>query len=151
VWWGGNILWIEHLLAVIRRIFVGLEEGDGKMADKCGSKVGISRYLKKLFQEREAGCLQRREHAQPLFFLPPEDVKPAVELFLRDKETLTEPLHRSRTQEILRKNPEDEKETIGGVGDDEVREDGMCMAAGTDKAQDAEAVADRVSMNKVNK
>lgn len=138
-------------MAVIRRIFVGLEEGDSKMADKCGSKVRISRYLKKLFQEREAGCLQRREHAHPLFLLPPEEGKPAVELFLSDKEALTEPLHRSRTQEILRKDPEDEKEAIGGVGNDEVREDGVGMAAGTGKAQDAEAVADRVSMNKVNK
>ncbi len=54
-------------------------------------------------------------------------------------------------QEILCKDPEDEKEAIVGIRDDEVREDGMGMAAGTAKAQDAEAVADRVSLNKVNK
>jgi len=151
MWWGENILWIEYLLAVIRRIFVGLEEGDSKTANKCGSKVRVTRHLKKLFQEREAGCFHGREHAHPLLPLSPEEVKPMVELFLCDKETLTEPLHRSRTQEILRQDPEDEKEAIGRVGDDEVREDGMGMAAGTGKAQDAEAVADRVSMNKVDK
>ena len=61
------------------------------------------------------------------------------------------PFHRSGTQEILRKNPEDKKETVGGVRDDEVWEDGMGMAAGTGKAQDAEAVADRAPLNKVNK
>lgn len=151
MWWGGNVLWIEYLLAVIRRIFVGLEEGDSKTADKCTGKVRVTRHLKKLFQEREAGCLHGRKHPHPFLLLPPEEAKPVVKLFLCDKEALTEPFHRSGTQEILRKNPEDKKETVGGVRDDEVREDGMGMAAGTGKAQDAEAVADRTPLNKVNK
>ncbi len=130
---------------------MGLEEGDSKTADKCTGKARVSRHLKKLFQEGEAGCLQGREYAHPFFLLPPEEAKPMVELFLCDKEAFTEPFHRSGTQEIFRKDAEDEKEAIGGVGDDEVREDGMGMAAGTDKAQDAEAVADRASVDKVNK
>ncbi len=151
MWWGGNVLWTGYLLAVIRRVFVGLEEGDSKTADKCGGKVRVTRHLKKFFQEGETGCLHGREHAHPLFLLPPEEAKPVVKLFLCDKKAFTEPFHGSRTQEILCKDAEDEKEAIGGVGDDEVRKDGMGMAAGTDKAQDAEAVSDRASVNKVNK
>ena len=150
MWWGGNVLWIEYLLAVIRRIFVGLEEGNSKTADKCAGKVRVTRHLKKLFQEREAGCLHGREHPHPFLLLPPEETKPVVKLFLCDKEALTEPFHRSGTQEILRKNPEDKKETVGGVRDDEVRKDGMGMAAGTDKAQNAEAVADRGATHEVH-
>ena len=46
-------------------------------------------------------------------------------------------------QEILRQDTEDEEQAVARVGDDEVREDGMGMAAGTDEAHDAEAVADR--------
>ncbi len=63
-----------------------LEEGDSKAADRCGSRVRVTRHLKKLFQEGEAGYLQGREYARPLFPLPPKEVKPMVELFLCDKE-----------------------------------------------------------------
>ncbi len=47
----------EHLLAVRSRIFVGLEEGDSKTADKSGGKTGIAGHCKKALQERKAGCL----------------------------------------------------------------------------------------------
>ena len=45
-------------------------------------------------------------------------------------------------QEILRQDTEQEEQAVAGVGDDEIREDGMGMAAVTDEAHDAEAVAD---------
>lgn len=151
MWWGGNGSWAEHLLAVSRRIFVRLEEGDGKTADKTRGKARIAGHLKKALQEREGGNLHGREHAHPLFLLPSEQIEPVIKQLRGNKETFTEFFHGSKMQEILCKDPEDEKEAIGGVRDDEVREDGMGMAAGTDKAQDAETVADRVSLNKINK
>ncbi len=45
-------------------------------------------------------------------------------------------------QEILRQDTQEEEQAVAGVRDDEVREDGMGMATGTDEAHDAEAVAD---------
>lgn len=52
--------------------------------------------------------------------------------------------------EMFRQEPEDKEKPITGVRDDKVRENGMCMSAGTDKTQDAEVVADRGSANKVH-
>jgi len=52
--------------------------------------------------------------------------------------------------EILRQDAEDEKKAIGGIRNDEVREDGMGVSAGTDKAQDTEAVPDRFACYEIN-
>ena len=52
-------------------------------------------------------------------------------------------------QEILSHGTEDEEQAIGGVGNNEVGEDGVGVAAGTDEAQDAEAVADRGAVHEI--
>ena len=51
----------------------------------------------------------------------------------------------SKAPEILRQDVEEEEQAISGGRDDEVREDGMGMAAGADEAHDAEAVSDSPS------
>ena len=53
-------------------------------------------------------------------------------------------------QEILSQDTEDEKQTKGGVGNNEVGEDGMGVAAATDGAQDAKAVANGSAIYEVN-
>ena len=53
-------------------------------------------------------------------------------------------------QEILRQDTEDEEQAVAGVGDDEVREDGMGMAAGTDEPHNTETVADRGTVYEVH-
>lgn len=138
------------LLAVRRRIFVRLEERDSKAANKAGGKNRIGGHSEKALEEKEAGGFSGREKAHPLFFLPFKQCEPVVKLFLCDKEALTEPFHGSRTKEILGQDAEDEKKAIGGIGDDEIWKDGMGMAAGTDKAQDAETVPDRLTSNEIN-
>ena len=65
-------------------------------------------------------------------------------------EAFAELLNCGKVQEILRQDTEDEEQAITGVGDDEVREDGMSMAAGTDEAEDAEAVSDGGAADEVN-
>lgn len=149
VWEGKDALWGRGLSAARRRIFVRLEEGGGKAADKSGGKIRIARHLKKAFQESEAGCLHGGEDAQPLFFLGEEQFQPAVKLFPGNGKAFAEVFHGRKVQEILSQSPQDEEKTIGRIRDDEVREDGMGMAAGTDKAEDAEAVADRSAMNEI--
>lgn len=150
MWWEENSLRAEHLLAVGRRIPVGLEEGNSKVPDKTGGEIRIAGHEKKALQKREAGCLHGREKAQPLFFLLPEQGKPVVKQFRGNEETLTEFFHGNRAQELLRQDAEDEEKAVGGIRNDEVREDGMGMAAGTDKAQDAEAVADGLAACEIN-
>lgn len=73
-----------------------------------------------------------------------------VKLPRGDGETLTKPFQGRKVQKILRQNPKDEKESITGVGDDEIRKDGMCVSAGTGKPQDTEAVAYRITANEID-
>ena len=150
VWLQENSSWAEHLLAVRSRIFMRLEEGLCKTADKGGGEIRIGRLGEKDLQEGKAGSLHGRKHAEPLLLLRLEEIQPAAQLGKGDGEALTESLHGRQTQEILGEDAEDEEQAIAGVRDDEVREDGMGMAAGTDEAHDAEAVADRDTTYKVD-
>lgn len=74
----------------------------------------------------------------------------AAELSGGDGEAFAELFHSSQMQEILSQDTEDEEQVIGGVRNNEVGEDGMSVAAGTDEAQDAEAVADRGAVHEVD-
>lgn len=67
-----------------------------------------------------------------------------------DGETFTKFLCCGEMQEILRQDTEDEEQAVAGVGDDEVREDGMGMAAGTDEPHNTETVADRGTVYEVH-
>ncbi len=73
-----------------------------------------------------------------------------VKLFLGNEEALTDFFQGSRAQEILRQDAENEEKAEGGIRDDEVWEDGMGMATGTDKSQDTEAVPDRLASYEIN-
>lgn len=150
MWWGENSLRAEHLLAVGRRIPVGLEEGNSKVPDKTGGEIRTAGHEKKALQKREAGCLHGREKAQPLFFLLPEQGKPVVKQFRGNEETLTEFFNRGNMPEILCQDPEDEKEAIGRVRDDKVWKDGMGMSAGTNEPQDTETVPYRLSSHEID-
>jgi len=86
----------------------------------------------------------------PFLLLHPEELQPAAQLGKGDGETFAEPLHCGGAQEVLSQDTEDKEQAVAGVGDDEVREDGMGMAAGTDEAHDAEAVADGGAAHKVH-
>ena len=150
MWWEENSLRAEQLLAVGRRIPVGLEERNSKVPDKTGGEIRIAGHEKKALQKREAGYLHGREKAQPLFFLLPEQGKPVVKQFRGNEETLTEFFNRGNMPEILCQDPEDEKEAMGRVRDDKVWKDGMGMSAGTNEAQDTETVPYRLSSYEID-
>lgn len=150
VWSAGNGLWTEHLLAVRRRILMGLKKGFCKTADKIRGKIGIARLCDQGFQERKARCFHGGKKAEPFLFLRMEKLQPALQLGKGDGEAFTELLHGREAQEILRQDAEKEEQAVAGVWDDEVREDGMGMSAGTDQAQDAEAVTDGGTVYEIN-
>ena len=122
---------------------MGLEEGLCKTADKGGGEIRIGCLHEQGFQEGKAGSLHGGKGTEPLLLLRLEEIQPAAQLGKGDGEAFAEPFHSGKAQEILRQDTEEEEQAIAGVGDNEVREDGMGMAAGTDEAHDAEAVADR--------
>lgn len=51
---------------------------------------------------------------------------------------------------MLREDTEDEEQPVSGIRYDEIRQDGMCMAAGADKTEDAELMAHWFSTDKIN-
>ncbi len=104
VWLEENRSWAEHLLAVRRRIFMGLEEELCKTADKGGDEIRIGCLHEQGFQEGKAGSLHGGKHAEPLLLLHPEEIQPAAQLGKGDGEALTEPLHSRQAQEILRQD-----------------------------------------------
>ena len=150
VWLWENGSRAEDLLAVRRRVLMGLEEGLCKTADKGGGEIRIGCLHEQGFQEGKAGSLHGGKGTEPLLLLHPEEIQPAAQLGKGDGKALAELFHSGKMQEILRQNAEEEEQAIAGVGDDEVREDGMGMAAGTDEAQDAEAVADGGTAHEVH-
>ena len=127
-----------------------LEEGLCKTADKGGGEIRIGRLGEKALQEGKAGSLHGGKRTEPFLFLNPEELQPPAQLGKGDGEAFAELLHGGKVQEILRQDTEEEEQTVTGVGDDEIREDGMGMAAGTDEAHDAEAVADRCAAHEVH-
>ena len=122
---------------------MGLEEGFCKTADKGGSKIRIGGLGDQCLQEGEGRDFHRGKCPEPFFLLHQEEFQKTVQLGKGDGETPAESLYRRKVQEILCQDTEDEEQAVAGIGDDEIREDGMGMAAGTDEAHDAEAVADR--------
>ena len=150
VWLGKSSSWAEDLLAVRRRVFMGLEEGFRKTAGKGGGEIRIGFLHKQGFQEGKAGNLHRGKHTEPFLLLHQEELQPAMELGERDGESFAKPLHSGKAKEILCQDAKDEEQAIARVRDDEIREDSMGMAAGTDEAQDAEAVPDRGTINEIH-
>ncbi len=73
-----------------------------------------------------------------------------VKLFRSNAETFTEPVNGSKPQEIFCQDAEDEEKAVGGIRDDEVRKNGMGMAAGTNEAEDTEAVPYRPASHEIN-
>lgn len=137
-------------MAVGCRVFIGLEEGACKTADKGGGEIGIGRQRGQGHQEGKAGGFHGRKRTKPLLFVRLKNPEPPAQLGQCDREAFAELLHGGKTDEILRQDAEDEEQAIAGIRDDEIRNNGMGMAAGADEPQDAEAMADRGAAYEVN-
>ena len=86
VWPWKNSSRAEDLLAVRRRIFMGLKEGLRKTADKGGGEIRISRLREQGLQEGKAGNLHGGKHAEPNFLLHPKELQPPAQLGKGDAE-----------------------------------------------------------------
>jgi hypothetical protein len=132
VWIAKNRSCSENSLAVKRRITVRLEEGKGSKPGKSGRKGRVFPG-NDAFQENSIWRFNRIKCPEPEGFVFLEEAKPAVEHGMGNAEPQAELFHGRTVQEVLSNDTEDKKEAIGAVRDDEVREDGVCMAAaGTD-------------------
>ena len=80
VWPWKNSSRAEDLLAVRRRIFMGLKEGLRKTEDKGGGEIRIGCLHEQGFQEGKAGSLHGGKGTEPLLLLHPEEIQPAAQL-----------------------------------------------------------------------
>lgn len=80
-----------------------------------------------------------------------KELKPAVEHGVRDVKPGTELSDRIPSGKILCNDTEDEKETVNAVGNDQVRENGMSMAAAAaDHPADTDVVVNRSAGDEIN-
>ena len=90
-----------------------------------------------------------REPPQPFLFMVMPHGKPVIKLVTGDGKTFTDTLHSIKSRKVLRKNTEDKEQSISGIGNDKIREDGMCMPTGADEPCNTEFMTDRFSVDKV--
>lgn len=109
------------------RIPVRLQEGTCGEHDEFHGKSGIRDQTHKLPEESQVGGLRILQHTNPLFLMGFPQRKPLAELFFRDIKPLTELFNGMKTGEVLAKNKEDEEQTIAGIGDNDIRENGVGM------------------------
>lgn len=129
---------------------MGLEKGFLEAADKGGGKIGIVRPCEQGFKESRTRGFHGGKSAKPFFLLCFENLQPAAQLRKGDREAFAELFDRGKAQEILGEDAQDEEQAIAGVWDDQVREDGMGMTAGTDDTEDTKIMSDNGSGRKVN-
>lgn len=80
-----------------------------------------------------------------------ENAFPTVQYGHGDAETGTDILHGMQMEEVFRQRPQDEEKAVCRVRDDNVREDGMGMAAAcAADPQDAYLPIGRLSMHEVS-
>lgn len=76
---------------------------------------------------------------------------PFIKLVSGDVKTLAEALQGRNVQEGFRKDAENEEKSVAGIGDDQVRKDGMSMSAGTtDESENGNLHGNRDTMDKVD-
>lgn len=76
--------------------------------------------------------------------------KPVIKQVAGDGKTFTDALSSIKSRKVLRKNTEDKEQSISGIGNDKIREDGMCMPTGADEPRNTEFMVDRFSIDKVS-
>jgi hypothetical protein len=128
VWMAKNRPCSENSLGVKCRVTVRLEEGKGSKPGKSGRKGRVFPGNDP-FQENSIRRFNRIKCPEPEGFVFLEEAKPAVEHGMGNAEPQAELFHGRTVQEVLSNDAEDKKEAVGAVRDDEVREDGVRMAA----------------------
>lgn len=117
--------WAEYLLAVIRRVAVGLEERERKFTDEAGGELRIIRPACDPIQECPVTGFPGAEPAEPEGLVFPPQGEPPEELVPADTIHFTGFLDGQIVDEVAGQGVDDEKDAVTGIGDDDIREDGV--------------------------
>ena len=102
-----------------------------------------------MFEEREACSVGGREDAQPELFMFKKKSVPAVEHGMGDTKAEAEVFNGMQVKKVFCNDPENEKEPIGTVRDDQVREDGVRMSTAADDSLHPDSMINSPAGNKV--
>ena len=121
------------------------------MEYESGSKSRECRDPAKRFQESKSGSLGGSEHTEPILLVGEKQGIPAVEHGVRDIKPGTKLPDSISSGKILGNDTEDKKQAISTVRDDQIRKDGMGMAAASaDNPADTDGMINRSSRDEVN-
>ena len=128
-----------------------LEEGKGKGADKTRGKVRSMVHPAEGEKKSLIRNFQIIQKSKPLGFIIFPKIQPFIELTWGDRETLTQLLYGIQMQKVFCKDTQYEEQTVGTVGNDDIRKDGMGrFTTVTDTAEDSDFMTDIFTTDEVN-
>ena len=106
--------------------------------------------MHKLVQKSSIRCFRRVQEAKPELFMGSKEPDPAIERGVIYQEALTDLFNASETELIFGNDAEDKEEAIGIIGNDEVRQDRMGVAAFADHPGHCDLMDDLPAGNEIN-
>lgn len=106
---------------------MGLQEGMGSEADEFHGKGRIRVPKDKHPKERDVVGFRSIQNAKPLHPVCLPEFQPFMELFHGNIKTVTELLNGTKTGEVFPQDKKDKEQTVAGIGDNDIRKDGMGM------------------------
>lgn len=108
---------------------MGLEEGERKFTDETSREFRIICLLSDLLHKITVCGLPGAEPPEPERLMPAPQGEPPEELFPADTVLFTGFFDRQAADEMAGQRAENEKDTMAGVGDDDIRQDGVGVPA----------------------
>lgn len=152
-----RVVWIiksknlsENGLAVKCRIGMGLKKREGGLQDEAGSERGKRRVINQREKKVGAGSLKRMKYTKPESFVFQKKTVPPVEHGMGDRKPDADLLDGIQTHQVFGNDPEDEEDTVSSVRNDQVRKDGMGMAACADDPCNPDFMINGIALNEID-
>lgn len=117
-------------MAKMRRIFVALEKGKCCFPIERFSEIlGIAGQAKQLADELAGLCFGILHYPKPEPFVFLKQSFPLIQHGGRDFIAAAELFHRLYTQKMRSQHPQNEWQAVCSIGDDVIRQDGVCVPA----------------------
>ncbi len=78
-------------------------------------------------EESSVVSFRSTQYAEPLIFVRLPERQPFMELLFRGIKAVTELFDGMKSGKVFAQDKEDEEQTVGGIGDDDIRKDSMGM------------------------
>ncbi len=101
----------------------------GESSDEPGREIGVVCLHGNGFHERTVVCFHGSQLSKPKIFMMLPERKPSAELISAYQVFITDLFSREMMAEMISQNTEDKEETVLGVRNNDIRQDGMGVSA----------------------